>query len=98
MISVIVTFQYENQFDPSVVTKVASGARTLFEGMPGLRYKFFTLDEQQRRATNFYVWETEDAARAFFTPELVTRVTGLYGVAPKIEYGEVVQAVENALV
>ena len=47
MISVIVTFQYENQFDPSVVTKVASGARTLFEGMPGLRYKFFTLDERR---------------------------------------------------
>ena len=66
--------------------------------MPGLRYKFFTLDEQQRRATNFYGWETEAAARAFFTPELVARVTGLYGFAPKIEYAEIVQAVENALV
>ena len=37
-------------------------ARTTFEGMPGLRFKFFTLDEKLQRARNFYVWESKEAA------------------------------------
>jgi hypothetical protein len=32
------------------------------------------------------VWDDEEKARAFFTEELVDRVTGIHGVAPKIEY------------
>ena len=49
----------------------------MFEGMPGMRYKFFTFDEKQQRATNFYVWESKEAAEAFFSDELRERVTGL---------------------
>lgn len=48
--------------------------------MPGLRSKAFTLNSAKREATNFSVWESEDAAKAFFTDELRERVTGLYGV------------------
>ena len=46
-------------------------------------------------AVNFYVWETEAAARAFFTPELTERVTGLYGVAPTLEFVSIAALVEN---
>ena len=40
----------------------------------------------KREATNFYVWESEDAAKAFFTDDLLERVTGLYGVRPTVEF------------
>jgi hypothetical protein len=43
-----------------------------------------------------YLWESEAAARAFFSPELAERVTGLYGVAPAIEFAEVAALVDNA--
>ena len=43
-------------------TDLADHARTTFEGMPGLRFKFFTLDEKLQRARNFYVWESKEAA------------------------------------
>jgi hypothetical protein len=43
---------------------------------------------------NFYVWESE-AARAFFTEELVERVTGLYGVRPDVEFVDIVTVVDN---
>ncbi len=79
MIGVIVTFQYGDDFDEQAVRKIAEGARARFEGMPGLRSKAFTCNAGKRRATNFYVWDSEDAARAFFTDELLERVTGLYG-------------------
>ena len=64
--------------------------------MPGLRLKVFTLDEAQKRATNVYVWESDSAAREFFTDELTERVTGLYGVRPRIEFVEIAALVDNA--
>ena len=77
MIGVFVTFRYGDNFDERAVRKIAETARAKFEGMPGLRPKAFTLNPGKREASNFYVWESEDAAKAFFTNELLERVTGL---------------------
>ena len=96
MIGVTVTFSYTGDFDRSRVTKVAENARGMFEGMPGLRFKFFTFDEKQQRAVNFYVWDSEEAARGFFNDTLVERVTGLYGVKPTVEFVDVLELVDNA--
>jgi hypothetical protein len=96
VIGVNVSFQYEGAFDRDRVTGVAENARSTFEGMPGLRFKFFTLDEQAQRASNFYVWDSKEAALEFFSDELRERVTGLYGVAPEIEFVEIAQIVDNS--
>ena len=96
MIGVSVTFQYDGGFDRARVLSIAENARGTFEGMPGLRSKAFTLDETRQRAMNFYVWESEDAARSFFSDELRERVTGLYGVEPTIDFVEIAQLVDNA--
>jgi hypothetical protein len=77
------------------VLEVARNARTMFEGMPGLRFKVFTLDEKQQQAMNFYVWDSQDAAEVFFTDELRKRLTGLYGRAPTVNYLEIVELVDN---
>ena len=95
MFGVFVTFHYTDNFDEQAVRKIAETARPRFEGMPGLRSKAFTLNSRKREATNFYVWESEDAAKAFFTDELVERVTGLYGVRPSIEFVQIATLVEN---
>jgi len=96
MHSVIVEFQYQDTFDRARIAGIAHEARGHFEGLPGLRQKAFTIDEQNRRATNVYLWESEDAARGFFTDDLVERVTGLYGVRPSVSFVEVAELVENA--
>jgi heme-degrading monooxygenase HmoA len=95
MIGVFVTFRYGDNFDERAVRKVAEAARARFEGMPGLRSKAFTLNSGKREATNFYIWESEDAAKAFFTDELLDRVTGLYGVRPTVEFAQMATLVEN---
>jgi len=95
MIAVFVTFDSDT-LEEARVRKVAADARGMFEGMPSLRNKFFTLDEKNHRATNVYVWESEDAARQFFSDQLVERVTGLYGVRPQIEFAEIIELVDNA--
>jgi heme-degrading monooxygenase HmoA len=95
MVGVIVTFQYGDNFDEQAIRRIAETARARFEGMPGLRSKAFTVSSGNRRAVNFYVWDSEDAANAFFTEELVQRLTGLYGVRPDVELVQLVTLVEN---
>ena len=95
MIGVAVSFQYDGDFDRGRVVAVAEKARATFEGMAGLRFKFFTLDEKRERATNFDVWDSADSAEAFFSDEMRERVTGLYGVKPSIDFVEIVQVVDN---
>jgi hypothetical protein len=96
VIGVNVTFQYDGDFDRGRVTNVADKAREMFEGMTGLRFKFFTFNEAQQCARNFYVWDSREAAEGFFTEELRSRVTDLYGVAPTIDFVEIAQVVDNS--
>lgn len=96
MIGVSVVFDYNGDFDRSRVIEVAKKARNMFEGLLGLRFKFFTLDEKQNRAMNFYVWDSQEAAEAFFTEELRERVTGLYGVSPTVSFLEIAELVDNS--
>ena len=95
MLSVLVTFQYGDDFDHERVAGIAAEARSMFEGMPGLRAKAFTVDAAARRAQNFYLWDDERAGKAFFSDALRKRVTSLYGVAPSVVFGEVLELVEN---
>jgi heme-degrading monooxygenase HmoA len=96
MIGVFVTFRYGSNFDEEAVRKIAETARGRFEGMPGLRSKAFTVNSGKREAVNFYVWDSEDAAKAFFTDVLMERITGLYGVHPGVEFVQIAALVENA--
>ena len=96
MIGVFVTFRYGENFDEQSVRQIAEAARAKFEGMPGLHSKAFTVNAGKREAVNFYVWDSEDAAKAFFTDALLDRVTALYGVRPSVEFVQIATLVENA--
>ena len=66
MIGVSVVFDYNGDLERSRVIEVAKNSRTMFEGLPGLRFKVFTLDQKQQRAMNFYIWDSQEAAEVFF--------------------------------
>src|SRR4051794_2624971 len=96
MIGVFVTFRYKDGFDEQAVRKIAETARARFEGMPGLHSKAFTIDSKNCEAKNFYIWQSEEVARDFFTHSLLERVTALYGVRPDVEFVQIAALVENA--
>jgi len=95
MIGVFVTFRYGSNYDEQALRKIAETARATFERMPGLRSKAFTLNSGKREAANFYVWDSDDAAKAFFTDQVLEMVTGLYGVRPSVEFVQIATLVEN---
>ncbi|MFO1375473.1 MAG: YdhR family protein [Steroidobacteraceae bacterium] len=96
MIGVIVTFRFGDDFDEQAIRKIADAARAMFEGMPGLRSKTFTFNPAKREAVNFYVWDSEDTARAFFAEQVLERVAGIYGVRPIVEFVQIAALVDNA--
>ena len=96
MIAVFVTFDYADAFDRQRILAIAENAKATFVGMAGLRSKAFTIDDENRRARNVYLWESAEAARAFFTPQVAERIRGLYGVPARIEFAEVAALVDNA--
>ena len=95
MVAVFVTFKYGGDFNASKIAKIAENAKGKFENMSGLRSKLFTIDPDRREARNVYVWDSEDAAKAFFSEELLGIVTGLYGVRPTVDFVEVAALVDN---
>src|SRR5262245_14374471 len=95
MIGVFVTFRYGDRFNEQAVRKIAEAASPKFAGMPGLHSKAFTVNSGKREAMNFYVWDSEDTARAFFTDALLERVTGLYGVRPSVDFVQIAALVEG---
>ena len=96
MQGVIVELQYGDDFDRTRIEGVAHEERGRFEGMPGLRQKAFTLDQESRRATNLYLWDSDEAAREFFSDEVRDLITQLYGVRPTIRFVEVTELIDNS--
>jgi hypothetical protein len=95
MISTLLIFQYDNDFDEQKIAAIAEQARSKFEGFPELRSKAFTVSTEIRQAINFYVWEFADAARQFFNPDNIKMISGLYGTTPDISFLDVKVLVDN---
>src|SRR4029450_14145142 len=86
MIGVIVTIGPGT--DRERASAAAEKTAPMFEGMEGLRSKVYMWDEETRTVTNTYVWDSESAARAFFTPGLKAEVLGLWGAEPQVRFAE----------
>ena len=97
MIGVIVTIGPGSDLNRERASAVAEQARPAFEGMEGLRSKVFMWDDETGMVTNTYVWDSEPAARAFFTPELKAQIIELYGAEPQVRFAEVSAMIDNGV-
>jgi heme-degrading monooxygenase HmoA len=95
MIGVIVTIGPDAELTRERASAVAEQEAPKFEGMDGLQSKVFMWNDETGTVTNTYVWESEQAARAFFTPELKAKVIELYGAEPNVQFAEVSALVDN---
>ena len=96
MIGVNVTFNYEGDFGSRSHSGHRPECSWNVRGNAGLSLQVLYFRREAATATNFYVWDSRDAAERFFSAELRERVTGLYGVAPTIEFVEIAQIVDNS--
>ena len=98
MIGVIVTLGPGPNLNRQRASAVAEQEAPMFEGMDGLRSKVFMWDDETGTVINTYVWESEPAARAFFTsPEVKAKIIELYGVEPQVRFAEVSALIDNTV-
>jgi heme-degrading monooxygenase HmoA len=95
MIGVIVTLGPGSDLNRERATTVAEQEGPMFQGMDGLLSKVFMWNDETETVINTYVWDSEEAARAFFTPEVKARVIELYGVEPHVQFAEVAALIDN---
>lgn len=95
MIGVFLTFRYTDGFDEKTLRAIADKANAKFKGMAGLHSKAFTVNPEKREAVNFYIWDSEAAATAFFTDEQIDRIADHYRVLPVLDFVQIAALVEN---
>jgi hypothetical protein len=78
MIGVIVTLGPGEDLNRQRASAAAEQAAPMFEGMDGLGSKVFMWNDETGTVINTYVWDSEAAARAFFTPELKAQIIELW--------------------
>src|SRR5262245_23632487 len=97
MIGVIVTIGPADALTRERASAAAKQAAPMFDGMDGLQSKVFMWNDETGTVTNTYVWESEQAARAFFTPGLKAQIVELWGAEPHVQFAEVSALVDNRI-
>ena len=95
MIGTIVTIGPGEDLTRERATAVAEREGPKFQGMDGLVSKVFMWNDETGTVINTYVWDSEEAARAFFTPELAALVVELWGAEPHVQFTEVSALIDN---
>lgn len=85
-------------FDTATARLIAERARPMFAGLPGLRSKLFSFNPEAREIVNVYLWESKEAAAAFFNPHLLNLIEKAYGAVPEVRFAEVSAVIENQIV
>ena len=93
MVEVLLTFRFGPEFDEVRIRQVAEGAQAEPNATPGLRSKELMIDATNQGAVHLYAWDSEDAAREFFTPDRLELITALYGVRPSVHFKHQIKTV-----
>ena len=76
------------------IKKMASTA-SKYEGMDGLKAKYYVLSGDNNKAGGIYIWESLAKANAWYTPKWYDYIKKAYGEAPEVTYMKVPVIVEN---
>ena len=66
-----------------------------FRGKPGLHCKYYLLELETGLGGGMYVWESREAAEAYFTAAWRARMSAELGHEPQVRYFEVPLVVDN---
>jgi hypothetical protein len=82
MYCVLWTYAVPSQLNEPAIRQLFSDVAENYLGVPGLIRKYFGFTEDAQSVIGIYLWETKDAADAFYSPEWMAGVTERWGAAP----------------
>lgn len=89
----VVRFPAPADLDPAELRRVLGDAVPRYQGVPGLRRKYFVGNEAT--GGGVYEWESRAAAEAFYSQDWYERMLDVYGVQPEVEFFDVHALVDN---
>lgn len=87
MIVAVVRFPMDPTQPADAVRSSFEASAPAYQSIPGLTRKHFLRAEDGTAGGGVYLWESREAAEAWYTPEWVARVTQKFG-PPDIQYFE----------
>jgi hypothetical protein len=96
VILAIVTFRYEDDFDPERFDRTGRARRDFYVGREGLRQKFYWVDAERKEAGGIYAWDSREAAERVYTPEWKSRAEEAFGAPPEIRFIEITDVIVNS--
>jgi hypothetical protein len=82
MYCVLWTYAVPPHLNESAIRELFAGVADNYLGVPGLIRKYFGFTEDATGVIGIYLWETKDAADAFYSEEWMAGVTERWGAAP----------------
>jgi len=67
----------------------------MFRNTPKLIRKYFCYDEAKHTGHSVYLWETEEAARAFYNDAFLEHFKANFGTTPELFFVDTLQVVDN---
>lgn len=95
MITVITRFPVPAGIGINEMRSALAQSAPAFRNVPGLIRKQFLLSPDGRTAGGVYLWQQEDAARAFMHQRVAPMIRETFQVEPTIEFYESPAIVEN---
>lgn len=76
-------------------TRLAEKSAPKFRGKPGLHSKHYLRERETGLGGGMYVWESREAAEAYFTAAWRARMTSELGHEPQVRYFDVPLVIDN---
>lgn len=77
------TYAVPEELDEPAIRRLFSEVAANYLGVPGLVRKYFGFSEDAESVIGIYLWQSRDAAEAFYTPEWTAGVTARWGAPPR---------------
>ena len=88
VIVAIVRFPLPEGMTAEQVRTSFEGSAPSYQGLPGLRRKYYLRTEDGREGGGVYLWESRTAAEAVYDDAWRARLTERFGAEPRVEYLE----------
>lgn len=90
MIAMQYTIRLAGDYDLQLLRDRVARRKPLFDGLKGLVHKSYMFSSEQAIYAPFYVWENDDAARAFLISELFSDLVRTFG-RPRVRLWSVLE-------
>jgi hypothetical protein len=96
MHTVMWTFKVPSGTSKAQLVETIKTTAHTYEGIPGLIRKYYGIAPDGGSLVGIYLWESEDAAKAFYTEDWVAMVTQRWAAPPLRQEWETPMVVESA--